>query len=183
VYVPHFAVALSIKSRVRPAPMWALVTGAFLPDLVWMSLARAGVEPAQPSNFFDDWSHSLLSILVFAVLFAGAFWRKGRIVVLAIWLAVFSHFLLDLPFHPKRLALYPESRLHLGSVYLLSWGSAPGWFGVVNDWWVQTAVLLSLIAFYVVSMKTANGPTRTMLAPIVLLVGLELLTLAPCIGY
>jgi hypothetical protein len=75
MYVPHFAAALPAKSRAREAPIWALLIAAFLPELVWMVLARAGVEPAQQATFFDD-SHSLLSIVVLSTLFAISFWQK-----------------------------------------------------------------------------------------------------------
>src|ERR1700759_4356759 len=105
----HFAVALAIKSRVPRAPTAALVCGAFLPDFIWIILATAGIEPAAREIFFDDWSHSLLSVIVYATLFALLFWKRGRVVSLAMWLAVCSHYFLDLPVHPKPLALYPHS--------------------------------------------------------------------------
>jgi len=59
VYAAHFAAGLAIKSCVPEAPAWALLTGAFLPDFVWIALANRGIEPANPQIFFDDWSHSL----------------------------------------------------------------------------------------------------------------------------
>ena len=77
MYAPHFAAALVIKSRALRAPLWALLVGAFLADLLWIVLARAGVEPAELSSFFDDWSHSLFSIVVLATVFAVFFWKKG----------------------------------------------------------------------------------------------------------
>jgi hypothetical protein len=183
MYAPHFAVALAVKSRERRAPIGALVAGAFLPDLVWMCLARAGIEPAQTATFFDDWSHSLLSIAMLATLFACFFYRKGKAVVLAIWASVFSHFLLDLPLHPKKLALYPKSPIHLGWTFLVSWGPASGWLGAINDWWVQLTVLLVLLVFYVESMRARKARMRVILTPCVLLLGLQALMLAPCIGY
>ena len=141
MYAPHFAAALAIKSRVPSAPTWALLIGAFVPDLLWIALARIGIEPAQTSNFFDDWSHSLVSVSILATLFASAFLRNGKPAVVAIWLAVFSHFLLDVPVHPKRLALAPLTGLYLGWD-LLAWGSRLGWLGANNDWWLQLAFLL-----------------------------------------
>src|SRR5438105_15679350 len=128
MYAPHFAAALAIKGRVREAPLWALLIGAFIPDLLWIVLARIGIEPAQTSNFYDDWSHSLVSVAILATLFASAFLRRGKSVFVAIWLAVFSHFLLDFPVHPKRLALAPLTGVYLGWD-LLAWGSLPGWWG------------------------------------------------------
>src|SRR5437870_2709309 len=56
MYAPHFAAALAIKGGSPGAPLWALLIGAFIPDLLWIALARIGIEPAQTSNFFDDWS-------------------------------------------------------------------------------------------------------------------------------
>src|SRR5215470_10956032 len=126
MYAPHFAAALAIKSRVPSAPTWALLIGAFVPDLLWIALARIGIEPAQTSNLFDDWSHSLVSVAILATLFASAFLRSGKPAVVAIWLAVFSHFLLDVPVHPKRLALAPLTGVYLGWD-LLAWGSRAGW--------------------------------------------------------
>src|SRR5256886_16882488 len=70
MYAPHFAAALAIKGRTPEAPLWALLIGAFVPDLLWIALARIGIEPAQTSNFFDDWSHSLISVAILATLFA-----------------------------------------------------------------------------------------------------------------
>ena len=125
MYAPHFAAALALKSRVPRAPLWALLLGSFMPDVFWVVLARMGIEQAQASNFFDDWSHSLLSVVILATLFVAAFCRAGWKIALAVWLAVFSHFLLDLPVHPTRLALYPLSGVHLGWD-LVAWGSREG---------------------------------------------------------
>jgi len=63
MYAPHFAAALAVKGRAREAPLWALLIGAFIPDLLWIALARIGIEPAQASNFYDDWLQSTPSIL------------------------------------------------------------------------------------------------------------------------
>lgn len=58
--------------------MWAILVGAFLPDLLWIALARIGAEPAQQFNFFDDWSHSLLSVVIMASGFSLLFVRAGK---------------------------------------------------------------------------------------------------------
>ena len=182
MYAPHFAAALAIKSRVPRAPLWALLTGAFLPDVLWIMLARIGVEPAQPSNFFDDWSHSFLSVLLLASLFAVLFRRLGRVVFAAIWLAVISHFLLDFPVHPQRLALYPLSKIHVGWD-LLAWGARQGWFGAINDWWLQLFVLLVLLLVYVHGMRSMRVSANLIAASCVVLTGLQLLMLSSCISY
>jgi hypothetical protein len=58
MYAAHFAAALAFKSFSPKAPTWALLTGAFLPDLFWIAFGLAGIEPSQGPAFFDDWSHS-----------------------------------------------------------------------------------------------------------------------------
>jgi len=170
------------KGRSPGAPLWALLVGAFIPDLLWIALARIGIEPAQTSNFFDDWSHSLVSVAVLATVFASAFLRRGKPVVVAIWLAVFSHFLLDFPVHPKRLALAPMTGIYLGWD-LLAWGSRPGWFGAINDWWLQLTVLLVLLLLYATQARTARIQPAAVAASSALLIAIQLLTLFPCIGY
>jgi hypothetical protein len=64
----HFAAALAIKSRVPKASTATLILAAFLPDFIWIILATAGIEPTRRETYFDDWSHSLFSILVYALL-------------------------------------------------------------------------------------------------------------------
>ena len=182
MYAPHFAAALAIQRKSPGAPLWALLIGAFIPDLLWMALARIGIEPAQTSNFFDDWSHSLLSVTILATLFAAAFLGRGKPACVAIWLAVFSHFVLDFPVHPKRLALAPVSGVYLGWD-LLAWGSRPGWWGAINDWWLQLAVLLVLLLVYVTGLRRSDTLPSSVAASCTLLMGIQLLTLFPCIGY
>jgi hypothetical protein len=182
MYAPHFAAALAIKGRAREAPLWTLLIGAFIPDLLWIALARIGIEPAQASNFYDDWSHSLVSVAMLATLFASAFLRRGKSVFVAIWLAVFSHFLLDFPVHPKRLALAPLTGVYLGWD-LLAWGSRPGWLGAINDWWLQLAVLLALLVFYAAGARRVRIQPTAAAASSALLIGIQLLALLPCISY
>jgi membrane-bound metal-dependent hydrolase YbcI (DUF457 family) len=141
MFAAHLAAGLAIKGRVPRAPVTALLIGAFIPDLVWIALASAGVEPTAKAVFFDDWSHSLASTLLWAVLFAAFFRRFGWSVVAAIWCAVASHFLLDLPVHPKALALYPHSAVHL-SVGLEQTAR-------MNYWLIQLAAIMALLGAYV----------------------------------
>lgn len=168
MYAAHFAAALAIKSRAPKAPTWALMIGAFLPDFVWVILGIAGVEPSQGPAFFDDWSHSLAMVSLYAILFAVIFWKKGKAVMFAVGLAVFSHFILDLPIHPKNLALYPHSAIHLG------WGL---WrVGPRNYWYVQLAVVIVLALVYAQSARKIRFAPNLILASVVLLLGLHLIT-------
>jgi len=159
----HFAAALAIKSRVPKAPTAALLVAAFVPDFIWIALATTGLEPTRREIFFDDWSHSLLSVVVCATIAAIAYRSRGWEVVAALWLAVTSHFMLDLPVHPKPLALYPHSSVHLG----LGLSSVPS----MTYWFIQSAVVIALLAVYVSSRRRLGVSTRPLVASCVLILG------------
>jgi hypothetical protein len=148
MYVGHFAAGLAIKAREPRAPTSALLVGVGLLDILFGPFVLAGIERAtvtpsvSPGFSLDyiDWSHSLVMSLVWSILFAAAFVRYGRHVMMAIGFAVFSHFLLDLPMHPPDLALWPNSASHLG---VGLWQMFP------NGWWVfELAVIVTLWAYY-----------------------------------
>jgi hypothetical protein len=151
MYAAHFAAALAIKARAPQAPTWALLTGAFIPDFIWVGLGLAGIEPSQGPAFFDDWSHSLAMVALWATLFALVFARRGLAVAGPVWLAGASHFVLDLPIHPKNLALFPHSAVHLGWNL---WSIGPHRY-----WAIQMVVLVALMLIY------AQGARKNRLAP------------------
>jgi hypothetical protein len=148
MYVGHFAAGLAIKAREPRAPTWALLMGVGLLDILFGPFVLAGIEratvtPSVSPGFsldFIDWSHSLAMSLVWSIVFACVFARYGRGVMLAIGLAVFSHFLLDLPMHPPDVALWPYSGAHLGFGV---------WRLVPNGWWfLELSVIVALWAYY-----------------------------------
>ena len=170
MYTGHFAAGLALKSHVPETPTWILITGVFIPDFLWIAFARAGIEPTRPEAFFDDWSHSLLMVIVWATIYACMFWKLGRPVIVAAWIAVFSHFLLDMPIHPKRLALYPYSSVHIG------WVASHGVFALKN-WLVELFVVIALSVVYVIGAKRNSCPANLIAATLVLVGGLQLLSL------
>jgi hypothetical protein len=174
MFAAHLAAGLAIKAQVPKAPALALLTGAFVPDLVWIGLATVGVERTDRAVFFDDWSHSLVMVVVWGIVFALPFLRLGAGVAAAVWAAVFSHFLLDLPFHPKDLALYPYSNVHLGW-NLWDIGADKSLLGATNFWWAQLVVLLVLLAAYALAARARAFPANLIGASCVTVVGLHLL--------
>ena len=148
MYVGHFAAALAIKAQEPKAPTWALLVGVGFLDILFGPFVLAGIEratvtPAVSPGFsldYIDWSHSLIMSVVWSILFAAAFVRRGPRVMFALGVAVFSHFVLDLPMHPSDLALWPNSNAHIG---LGLWRTLPsGW------WFVELAVIGALWAYY-----------------------------------
>jgi uncharacterized membrane protein (Fun14 family) len=103
MYAGHFAAGLALRGRARKVPVAAFLIGAFVLDLLWIALGVLHVDRTP----WDDWSHSLLMAIVWALAFAALFRRYGRAAFIALWLAVFSHFVLDLIVQGA--ALYPEA--------------------------------------------------------------------------
>jgi hypothetical protein len=174
MYAAHFAAGLAIGARAPRAPIWALLAGCFLPDLIWIVLATSGVEPADSSAFFDDWSHSLVSILVEASLFALIFVRRGVKVWGPIWLAVASHFPLDALVHPKPLALYPHAAWH-APWDLWAWGASKTPLLFTHYWWLQFGIVVPLVVVYAIGARQQALATNLIAATALILLGLHLL--------
>lgn len=153
MYVGHLAAGLALKAAEPKAPTWGLLLGVGVLDILFgpfvlLGIERASLTPGLSPGFsldYIDWSHSLLMSVVWSVLFALAFSRRGRSVALVMGLSVFSHFMLDLPMHPSDLALWPESSVHLGFGL---WRSLPtGW------WFVELAVVAAGWGYYVAKSR------------------------------
>jgi hypothetical protein len=174
MYAAHFAAGLAVKGCAPKAPAWALLSAVFIADFVWISLAAIGLEPADPNVYFDEWSHSLLSILFEASLFALLFYRRGPSVWLPIWIATCSHFILDWPIHPSPMALYPHSSLHIG-FNLWHWGLSKSWLGRTHYWWIQCVVVLALLAIYIKGSRKSGNPANLIAASAIMVFGLHLI--------
>jgi len=149
MYAGHIAAGLAIKAAEPRAPTWALVLGAGWLDLVHGALVLSGIEHAKPDPtkflgwdlYYMPWSHSLAAAVVWSVLAALVFSRRGRAIAVAVALAVFSHFALDFPMHEKDLWLAPGSDVMLG-LSVWSWSA-------IGAWAVEGALVAVCLAAYV----------------------------------
>lgn len=103
MYAGHVAAGLALRGRARNVPVAAFIIGAFVLDLLWIGFGVLDLDRTP----WSDWSHSLVMAMVWASMFAMLFWKYGRLAVLALWLAVFSHYVLDL--FVQGASLYPEA--------------------------------------------------------------------------
>ena len=173
MFAAHLAVGLAIKAAQPKAPAWAILTGAFLPDLFWIGFAGVGIEPSSDTVFFDGWSHSAASIVVQAALFALCFHRCGRAVASAVGLAVLSHLPLDALIHPNPIELWPHAPFLLGHP-TWSWGQTNLALNKSRYWWIQLAIVIPLLAFY--SRRAKDWlPINLVGASCILVLGVHLL--------
>lgn len=126
----HFGFAAAVKSSAPRVPLWALMLGTYLLDVVFIVLVAAGIEnfalldPAHPTYgaglIQAYYSHSLVGATLIAVI-AGlvAGWAWGKRAGVVIGAVVFSHWILDLIVHRPDLPLLPGN---LGSLPLLGFG-------------------------------------------------------------
>lgn len=173
MFAAHLAAGLAIKATQPKVPAWAVLTGAFLPDLLWIGFAGMGVEPASDAAFFDGWSHSVASIMIQAFLFALCYRRLGRSVMIAIGIAVLSHLPLDALIHPKPLALWPHSAILLGRP-TWAWGQSISALGKSRYWWIQLAIVAPLLGVYWRRASAQTRPSNLVAASCLLVLGLHL---------
>jgi len=148
--VGHVAVGLLAK---RIEPKISLGTGiwaALFADLAWCVFLIAGIEqvrigPVRGAAHYLEavniaWSHSLLTDVVWAALFAAVYfvrrrYRRGAMVLFA---AVLSHWLLDFAGHGPDMPLAPGANRYFG---LGLWNSIPATLVVEGGFWLLAIVL------------------------------------------
>lgn len=133
MYAGHFAAGLALRRRASRVPITALLVGAFLLDFLWIAFGVLHLDKTD----WDDWSHSLVLSAIWATLFAAFFLRRGRRAFIVVWIAVISHYILDLTVQ--------------GATYFP--GEPPSW--LVQPWvtdhyrWFQAIVCLALLSVFV----------------------------------
>jgi hypothetical protein len=118
VFVGHFAVGFLAKRAAPRVSLPALLAAVSFLDILWPLFIVLGVEHARivpgitaasPLDLYDfPWSHSLVTSLLWSVLFAVPWFVKRRIQdALVVAGCVFSHFVLDLVTHRPDMPLAP----------------------------------------------------------------------------
>jgi hypothetical protein len=174
VFAAHLAAGLALKQAAPKAPTWAYLTGAFVPDFAWIALAGLGVEPADAANYFDGWSHSLLSIAIMATAYALSFRSFGLRAQFVLGLAVGSHYLLDVLIHPAPIELWPHAPF-ASPWDLWSWGKERSAIGLTHYAMVQGVIAFVLLAIYATAARSRGVSRRLVAASCVAVFGLWLL--------
>jgi membrane-bound metal-dependent hydrolase YbcI (DUF457 family) len=159
VFIGHFAVGFAAKRAAPRASLGVLMAAPLFADLLWPIFLIAGIESVRiepGSNPFltldlhdFPWSHSLVTSVMWSLVFAGAFWAATRYVRGAVVLAVgvFSHFVLDFVTHRPDLPLYPGSPTSVG---LGLWNSPKGTMAV------EISMFIVGVAIYARTTRALN---------------------------
>jgi membrane-bound metal-dependent hydrolase YbcI (DUF457 family) len=134
MFIGHFAVGFASKRLAPRTNVALLIAAALFLDVLWPIFVLLGwehvrIDPGNtrftPLDFVDyPWSHSLVMSMLWATLFAAAYWlathyRPGA---LMIWIGVVSHWVLDWITHRPDMPIYPGGP-RFG---LALWNSIPG---------------------------------------------------------
>lgn len=119
MFIGHAAVGFAVKRAAPRVPLWVLLTAVFLADMIWPILLLLGIEhvridpgntPVTPLDFYDfPYTHSLPFAIGWSLLFGWGYAALTRDRKGARWvfLAVMSHWVLDLVSHRPDLPLWP----------------------------------------------------------------------------
>jgi len=134
MFLGHFGVGFGAKAAAPKTSLGTLFLAAQFTDLLWPTMLLAGLETVEiapgitrvtPLRFTDyPITHSLIAVLGWAALFAGAYFLLKRYPKGA-WvcgLAVISHWVLDALTHRPDLPLVPGGAARIG---LGLWNSLP----------------------------------------------------------
>lgn len=171
MYAGHFAGGLAIWALRPKTPAWVPMVGIGVLDLLDGALVAAGIGrisplPGDPLGLkldFIDWDHSLLMAVVWALVFGGAVFAatRDRLAGVVGAIAVFSHFVEDVPMHNGDLALYPGSDVRLG-LYLWSL------LGPLS-WLVEGAFVTAMAIFAIFAARNTGIPPKAWRRPLILL--------------
>lgn len=148
--VGHFAAGLVAK-RIEPkVSVGTLIFAAMLADFLWCVFAIVGLEhirfkpgrgAANYAEFYDTaWSHSLLTNVIWAGIFAGTYFllRRHKRGALVLSIVVVSHWLLDFVAHRPDLSLAPGTSSQFG---LGLWTSIPLTLIVEGGFWLAAIII------------------------------------------
>ncbi|GAC1361130.1 MAG: hypothetical protein NVS3B10_10030 [Polyangiales bacterium] len=128
MFIGHYGAAFGLKQAAPKVSLGTLFLAVQALDVLWSALVLAGVEKLRlvpginEVNSYDlyymPYTHGLVGALVCSLLLGGAYRlavpASGTRGAAVVTLAVFSHWLLDLPMHVHDLPLFDDASTKLG---------------------------------------------------------------------
>jgi membrane-bound metal-dependent hydrolase YbcI (DUF457 family) len=175
MFIGHYGVGFAAKKYAAAISLGWLFIAVQFSDLLWPTLLLFNVEHVAinhdpnmvvPLVFTDySFSHSLLMVVVWSLLFAFIYWmiKKNSKYAFVLALCVFSHWLLDLVVHYPDLPLYPGNSPKVG---LKLW-SQP----IVDDIVEMAIFVIGLVIYLRTTISKNNWGKYILWVLAVLLVG------------
>ena len=161
MFVGHYAASLALKSFEKRVSLGVLFLAVQFVDILFFPFVLAGIERmnivenfTQSTHFeleYMPFTHSLLASALWAVAaFAVLKWVvvKKQSVAVVVALAVFSHWLFDLPVHTPDLPLWSDASHKLGFGL---------WNNAVATYLLEAALLLVALWMYLRSTKATTA--------------------------
>ncbi len=161
MFIGHFAIGLGAKRFVPVVSLGTLFLAVQFADLLWPTLVLLGVEyfeiapgitTVTPLDFISyPYSHSLVMLLLWGVVFAGVYFlanRERRVAALILVALVLSHWLLDVATHR------PDMPLTIGGEQRLGFGL---WNSLPATIVVEMAMFIAGTALYLRATKASDG--------------------------
>lgn len=186
MFVGHYAASLALKSFEKRASLGILFLAVQFVDILFFPFVLLGIERmnvvenfTQSTHFeleYMPYTHSLLAGVLWAALayalFRWVFVKNGSVAVV-IALAVFSHWLFDLPVHTPDLPLWNDASPKLGFGL---------WNNAVATYILEAGLLLLALWMYLRSTKAATAAGKygmSVFVAVLLLVNISNLFGAP----
>ena len=160
MFVGHYAASLALKSFEKRVSLGVLFLAVQFVDILFFSFVLVGIERMNIVENFTQSTHFELEYMPFthgllaSVLWAAAAYVvfrwvvvKKQSVALVVALAVFSHWLLDLPVHTPDLPLWSDSSPKLGFGL---------WNNAVVTYLFEAGLLLLTLWMYLRSTKATT---------------------------
>ena len=161
MFVGHYAASLALKSLNTRVSLGVLFLAVQFVDILFFPFVLAGIERLNIAENFTEsthfeleympFTHGLLASMLWAVAAYAVFrWVvvREQAVAVVVALAVFSHWLLDLPVHTPDLPLWSDASPKLGFGL---------WNNAVATYLLEAGLLLLALWMYLRSTKATTG--------------------------
>jgi membrane-bound metal-dependent hydrolase YbcI (DUF457 family) len=161
MFIGHFGVGFGAKKIIAKPSLGTIFLASQFIDLLWPLFLLLGIEQVKidpgntvvtPLNFINyPFSHSLIGVLIWAILFGGVYYIIKKDLKVAIWLGVLvcSHWILDLITHRPDLPLLFNNETMVGMGL---------WNSLIATIIVEGSIFAAGIYFY---MKVTSSNNRT----------------------
>ena len=159
MFIGHFGVGFGAKKIISKPSLGTLFLASQFIDLLWPLFLLFGIEQVKidpgntvvtPLNFiYYPFSHSLIGVLIWAILFAGVYFLLKKDLKVAVWLGILvtSHWILDLLTHR------PDLPLLFNNETMVGFGLWNSFIGTII---IEGSIFAAGIYFYLKITKAKN---------------------------